>query len=704
MPKSVINTRQSSGRFLVPGLCAIWLSVSTAPALAQNAPAPASGIINGWFEALDSFENVSASYGSLVPGSSSRSIDVVDGVITWTIPSGSLLDDLTASLEISFSKMEFTGLRQSKEMISADTIEIPGDLVLKMEFQEQGAAPDDAANDNAVPKTDDTVTKTVAGMSGNVDAAYSAVTIEGFSIPRKLPDLGLIEQSPTAFVRAALDLTRQVSIKRSFIETATANTTTTDTGTSSAVYEGLSFIGMADGRVAEQHIAEIRTVESPIIPGADGLPEKVEFKAGPIFAHGMDLVPLAALFGAPEEEGRTQFLDREEILNMEFSAEDAKGELAAMIIEDISVPNPQPLKLLTLIERDAKGENVTEDEFGFAAIEAMGALSIGRMELAGMEIEAEGVEASLRRFLVKNLSGDGLGEFSLSDFAVAVDGEGEGSFDYAGILGISFPAASALMALDQVDDPTPQQVLDAMPTLDKILVSAAEMNSITENVSFNLDLFELVQGSYVGKIPTRASLILDGLFIPTEQVADRDLKKLLQDLQIEELGLNKSMSIAWDPNTQDLRLSDLSFELKDGGRASLALTLGQVPKTIFTAPQQAQTALASATFKGAELRVIGAEVVTVFLKTESAKNQISPEMLAEGLIESLRGEMGPLAGTAFSEELLAALRDFLKQPDELVVAFEPSSPVPMAEILGLAITGPQALPERLGARVAANPE
>ena len=164
------------------------------------------------------------------------------------------------------------------------------------------------------------------------------------------------------------------------------------------------------------------------------------------------------------------------------------------------------------------------------------------------------------------------------------------------------------------------------------------------------------------------------------------------------------MSIAWDPNTQDLRLSDLSFELKDGGRASLALTLGQVPKTIFTAPQQAQTALASATFKSAELRVIGAEVVTVFLKTESAKNQISPEMLAEGLIESLRGEMGPLAGTAFSEELLAALRDFLKQPDELVVAFEPSSPVPMAEILGLAITGPQALPERLGARVAANPE
>jgi hypothetical protein len=692
---------RSGAKCLALGMTLSYLPVVPGSAQAQEAAAPASDIVSTWFDTLNNSDMVSTSYGSIEPGASPRNATVKNGVITIELPADQAFKAGDVTLRLSFDAIAFTGLTQTGDEITADRIEVPESFDVDMTFKtKDGTAsapsepkPDDSAS--AMQEAPDDGLKTVGGQ---FHTSYRDILIEGLSVPRALPGLDLAKSDPMAFARAIFDTTRKVAIKRAFVTSATATSTTPDVGSTSATYDNLSLIGMADGRIAEEYVGEIRSTETSPVIASNGVPQKIEVKAGPIIARGVDLVPLAPLFGAPAETGRTVLLDREEILNLQISGAEARGEIGGILLENISVPKQEPLRLFSLLEKQGKGEPVSEEDLGIAALEAVGAFSLGRLEVNGFEVTADQGKASLRRFLVRDLSGQGLGEFALDDFSISMTDQGNVEFDHAGISGIDFPPIAALTALEGVDNPSPQQIQDALPVIRNVLVSSLGMTIPAENVSLGLDLFELTQGGHVSKIPTRTSLIVDGLLIPTEQITDESVKSLLQSLNIEELSINESLSMAWDPNTKDLNIRDLTIEMVDGGTATLSLTLGNVPETLFTNPETAQVALASATFKKANLRVKGAEIVTAFLNEESDKNQMSKEMLAEGLVETLRGELGPLAGTAFSEEFLAALRTFLNNPDELAVTFEPAAPVPMAEILGLVMTSPQALPERLGAK------
>jgi len=693
-----VSKLRSGAGCAVTAMTLTFLPAAAGPVQAQEAASPAAAIIENWLDTLDSYDAVSTSYGSIDPGDSPRSATVKDGVITIELPADQVFKAGDLTFRLSFDAIAFTGLTQSQDGFIADRIEIPGSFDVDMTFKTEDTAPkaDDSAS--AMQETPDGM----KGPGGQFHASYQDILIEGLSAPRALPGLDLAKTDPMAFARAVFGTLRKVAIKRAFIASATATSTTPDVGSTAATYDTLSLIGMADGRIAEEYVGEIRSTETQIVTSPDGTPQKIEFKAGPIIARGVDLVPLAPLFGAPAEPGRTMLLDREEILNLEFSGADARGEIGGIMLENISVPNAQPLRLFSLLEKQGMGEPVSDEDLGLAALEAFGAFSLGRLEINDFDVSAENGKASLRRFLVRDLSGQGLGEFSLDDFSFSAPDAGELEFDHAGISGIDFPPVAALTALEGVDEPSPQQVLDALPIIRNVLVSSIGVAVPSENISLGLDLFELDQGGHVGKIPTRTSLIVDGLVIPSDQIMDESVRALLKSLNIEELAINKSLSVAWDPNTRDFSIHDLTVEMVDGGTATLSLTLGNVPETLFTKPETAQVALASATFKQADLRVKGAEIITAFLNGESSKNQMSKEMLAEGLVETLRGELGPLAGTAFSEEFLAALRTFLNTPDELAITFEPAAPVPMAEILGLVMTSPQALPERLGARAMAS--
>lgn len=697
------NAFRTGAKCVMAVLTVAGVAEASGIAHAQEASTPATSIIGKWLETLNGYDTVSTSYGAIEPGDSPRSATVKDGVIIIELPSNQTFEAGDVTLRVSFDAIAFTGLTQSGDQISADRIEIPGSIDIGTTLTtEDGAAsnsvepkPDDSAS--AMQETPDSA-KTVGSQ---FHASYQDILIEGVSAPLELPELNLAKTDPMAFARAIFNTLRKVTIKRAFIASGTATSTTPDVGSSAATYEDLSLFGMADGRIAEEYVGEVHSTETTAITNPDGTAQKIDVKMGPIVVRGVDLVPLAPLFGAPAEADRTVLLDREEILNLEITGADAQGKIGGIMLENVSVPKQEPLRLFALLELQSKGETVSEEDLGIAAIEALGAFSLGRMEFNDLEVTADQGKASLRRFLLRDLSGQGLGEIALDDFFVSMADQGEAEFDHAGISGIDFPPIAALAALEGVDNPSPQQLQDALPIIRKVIVSSLGIAIPAENVSLGLDLFEMSQGAHVGKIPTRTSLIVDGLILPTDQITDENVKSLLQSLDIEELAINQSLSVAWDPNTRDLSIRDLTWEMVDGGTATLTLTLGNVPETLFTNPEMAQVALASATFKKADLRVKGAQIVNAFLDQESAKNQIPKDMLAEGLVETLRGELGPFAGTAFSEELLGALRTFLDNPDELAVTFAPATPVPMAEILGLVMTSPQALPERLGARAAA---
>lgn len=673
---------------------------------AQESASASADVINGWFDDLNAHDTVSASYETIEPGSRRDSIMVNQGVISVFVPSEALFHAADLNIKISFDSIVFTGLIQADTHISADRIEVPGALDVSFGFAPGAkSTPEIPQDGDKIPDTNNDLTETTTLFDAST-ASYQGVLIEGFSTPRAVDSLKQASGNPKTFARAALDALREVAINRAFIDAAASTTRSADAVFNTSSYKDLVIIGMADGRIAEESVDEF-VLNELLAPATDGSPaEMLNFRAGPIYARGVDIAPLAGLLDGKIDPLRATLLDREEILNIEFSANGVEGRLDGILIENVTVQAQRPLEIFDLLEMEMNGNSVPEEKLGVAVIQALGAFSVGRFEISGLSVDSQDINFDLRRMLLRELNGRGLDELSLEGLEVGTIDTGEGSIDHIGIGKVKFPAISALVALDGPGEPTPQQVLAALPRVGHVLLSnlasRAKPQADIEGFETGIAFFEMRQGYDIGSIPTSISVILDGLIAPVKVINDLEIKALLEGLEIEDVEVNQTLTARWDPATKDFIISDLTISMRDGGTASLSLALGNVPESLFTNPEAAQLALTGATFKSAKLHVEGADIISAFLREEASKSQISEELLVEGLVDAMRGDLGPLTETAFGGELLSSLRVFLKDPNDLVVAFEPQTPVPMTEILGLALTSPQLLAKRLGGRIAAN--
>ncbi|MBD8894097.1 hypothetical protein [Roseibium litorale] len=720
----------------------------TPAAYAQDTDRPAAGngataILQGWTQELNAIDGITASFKAVTPGDLNRSASLQGGKISFNFSDfpwiadhgGATLGKLSVS--ISFDEIDFAGLRQSGGMIEADTIAIPGSFDISMRVETASEAPKkisadskDVAGTGKQPEPDagSPISGKTPSLSAEarvlvpstMEASYQDVLIEDFSIPAALPAKPEGESSAIATARQWLAAFRQVQVARAFISEVTSNSTTRDAGSSSSVYNDILLLDLKDGRIAEEAVSNFRVIQEN--PDQDGQPQRVDLNGGTATVRGLDIAPLAMLLGGPEEPGRTTLLDREELLDLTFSADGTTGSIDSVMLEDISLTDTSKANLVQIASRAEKGEDLTEDEIGTAVLLDLGKFALGRMEMNGLSADSEEGTAQLRRFLLKGLSGSGLAEVSIDGLQVqAKDGaspapapdakdtdaapSAAGVFlDHAGIFRIGFPSSTALSVLGTVDEPTPSQIRDAMPTIGKIIVSALEVTvpeteGDAAKSTIRLNLAELLQGGFTSKIPTRSSFVIDGLSVPATQVTDPGLRKILDDLGIEELEFNQAFSAAWNPSTEDLTLSNLTVELRGGGKATLSLELGKVPALLFTSPELAQVALAGATIKSGRLRVTGEELISALLSDQAQETQLTEDQLADGFAEALRGEIGPLAGTRFGEDLIKGFRSFLTNPDELSVVMEPKTPVGVAELLALAVTSPASIPDRLEAKV-----
>ncbi|WP_153769362.1 hypothetical protein [Labrenzia sp. CE80] len=656
----------------------------------------AANLLTGWFEDLDASDAFSASYSAVLPGDRNRSAVIKDGVLSYELPSDSFFGAGDLKLSLRFDEINFDGLRLMGEKVHASAIEVPGSLDISISFEPERS---DSPEDIAAP----------ANTGSTMEISYEDLLMEGLSLPASLPDAQSIS-GPSALVLSYLTALRDVKIARAFATQATA-TNRFDTGEmSSALYEDIVLIALEDGRVAEQSVGKIRTIEEITPDNVQSPITNMELTAYDFVLHGLDMVPLIALLGGPVDADRTVLLDREELSSIQFSTEGVSGTISNILIEDIDLLSLEPLSIFPLLDQEAAGEPVAERELAAAAMEAIGVFSLGRFQIDELEVEAEEGKGSIRRILTSQISGAGARELSVDGVDIEVVDGGSAYIAHAGLSRLAFPPFAALLALDDTAEPTPSQIREALPTVGKVLLSDLDLNigsaapgpsDSTGDIWFQLDLLELLQGGFVSNIPTRTSLIVDGIGMPTSLLDNPALETMLEKLNLSEVEINHALSFAWNPDTKDLILRNVSLQLLDGGNASLSLVLGNVPPTLFTRPELAQIALASATFKSGHLRLESADLVAAFISDEAAKNNLSEEQLAEGLVETLRGELGTLSDTQFGAELIAAVRNFLADPDELIIDLTPAEPVPMTELLGLAVTNPDKIPERLGARVIA---
>ncbi|MEJ8475265.1 hypothetical protein [Roseibium algae] len=656
----------------------------------------ATDMLNDWVDTLNAIPSVSTHVGSILAGDRNRSATLKDVVITYDVPSDIFLGGGDLSLTIRFDEMYFEGLRLADGLLLADNLEVAEALEVSVTFLP------------VVGKEQSSVD--LADLAGSFDVEYTDLLIEGLTVPLSLQKSGE-STSPSGFALAALNALRKVKISRAFIDRVTETRRFSAGDTSATTYENSFLIRFDDGRIAEYSVDNFQNTEVLDNNTVENT-SKTDTTIDRIVFRGLDIAPLIALLGGSSTQDRDIILAREEISNLRFSAGTVTGSVKDILVEDIGVLNQDPLAILDLIDKDSAGDTVDEDQLARAAAAAIGTFNIGRVEIDGVEIQAGDNTGSLRRLQTRDLGGNGLGVLSLDGLFLQTSPNNHVNVGHFAIGDVGFPPLEALFALDEVDEPSMEQILAALPTMGKLVVSSvditsefwasgqpADPNGTTKPHNVSLSLLEVLQGGFISNVATRSALVVDGLNIQTPLLGDPELVKFLEKMDIPDVELNQAVSIQWDSETKDLHLNDLTVHMLGGGTMSLSLVLGNVPKTVFENPDMAQFAMASATFKSARLRISGAYLIDAFISNEAAKSQIPKEVLTEIFAETLSEELGTVAKTRFGKDLVRAFGAFLLDPDELVVKLSPETPVAMTELLGLYVTNPDAIPARLGASV-----
>jgi hypothetical protein len=151
-----------------------------------------------------------------------------------------------------------------------------------------------------------------------------------------------------------------------------------------------------------------------------------------------------------------------------------------------------------------------------------------------------------------------------------------------------------------------------------------------------------------------------------------------------------------------MTLRDFTLGVKDGGDLSISGVLGKLPP-----PNTLNDPDAAA--KASEIEV---HTVTVHYADKSLAGRIldmlaqqqslSREDYAKQIAAALPFMLAPLNNPDFQNKVATALGAFLQDPKSITVKIEPQAPISGGEIMNIAGSAPESLPDKLNVSITAN--
>lgn len=476
-------------------------------------------------------------------------------------------------------------------------------------------------------------------------------------------------------------------------------------------YGAMSVGPVVNGTLESFEYGPVETTQEMEIPGDDGEMETatIAIRYGASRGETLDAKPIAALLtGTGAEEGPQTVIGSMVIESTDVDA----GDLFSMsvgpnTIENLTVnPGTQPLMeafdplVLAALAEEEPSPDVLID----LMLDIYGAFGVGSYGLEEIEIAGPDFTARLGEFVLEGLSRAGLDLFAIRGMAVDSAGAvGEvGAFEIADVV---FPDReafmSAVMASAMGSEPDVRAILDAIPYLGRVTLSGIDVASpMTGN--FSLGLFETRLENYVAPIPTSITIALEGLSMPASAMPDPQTAMMMQAMGADPLTADGEIVLAWDEATSDVGMT-VGVAVGGIGTVDAEASLGGIPRAIFEDPMRVQEAMVTATVGGLELTFTDAGLTEFLLGMMSEQTGVPREQFVEGIVQQIAMQGAMMLGDqALADEVSGAVSAFLTDPQSLTVVLDPAAPVAIAQIMGAAMTAPQALPQLLNFSISAN--
>jgi hypothetical protein len=204
----------------------------------------------------------------------------------------------------------------------------------------------------------------------------------------------------------------------------------------------------------------------------------------------------------------------------------------------------------------------------------------------------------------------------------------------------------------------------------------------------------------VDNVPRASKGEVADITIPPEAFADSQVGP--QTIGYEKLVLDVSWDGSHDPAKKTVDIRDFTLGIQDGGDLTITGIMGNLPSPTEMNDPDAGEKAAKIELHTVTIRYDDNSLAGRVLDVLAQQQGISREEYANQIAGALPFLLAALNNQAFQDQVAGALGTFLKDPQSITVKLQPDAPVSGEEIMGLAGTSPQSIPDRLKATITAN--
>lgn len=492
-----------------------------------------------------------------------------------------------------------------------------------------------------------------------------------------------------------------------------------------------SLSGIANGKLESYEISSQTSNTKMVLPdesetekAPSAFPTSLSYTIGKTTYKGYDFGAFWSAIdpNAPKIEGTKKILEKTEMEGATITIPDmADIKVGPSVQSDITVKQPKsylvPLLDKLFVEQGLKADDIPQEdqqalvEAGFDLVRsfAMGLTQVGKTdaEVTLPEGPYRGQKATFGFDSIRQagFSSDGIEESSISGVSYAGPQAMNFKLGRLAIEDLEFADYHLIkQAIINAMQGHPPKGSEAVKLGPDALTVALEDLAYEDNNGSALSANEInLHYDRMGlSIPAEVSTKIDNLKIAKSMLRHPLASVFLDQLGLDTLTINEELAMNWNDESQTFEISPINLELPNIVSLSGSLGAGGIMRDYLESPETAQAAMATATVLPASLKLKDLGGLDELINLAGGAMGMGPEQMRDMAAMQLRAVLSGFTEPAFYESVLAQVDTFLKDPQSLMVSLNPSNPVPVAQLLGVAATAPQQIPNLLAIGVVAN--
>jgi len=217
-----------------------------------------------------------------------------------------------------------------------------------------------------------------------------------------------------------------------------------------------------------------------------------------------------------------------------------------------------------------------------------------------------------------------------------------------------------------------------------------------------IEQVELTLGRVADGVPYAISVAVTGIEIPLSLADNSTAIAILRSLGFESLYLSFNVAGAFDADADTLTIESLGIAIRDFGNVDVAAVLTGVALGRLAEPGGVEIVLGNALVNSVQIRFENGGAMQAFFRAQAAATGVPEQDVAFGLAAAFQIFLRILENPTLEQQIGRAVGTFLRDPKTITMVATPPAPVFLAEIIGLIVTAPMALPLLLGMVVTAS--